>query len=254
MQGLTAQYLCQVAVSIPKDAVVLVHSAGSGVGRMLTQLVTYQGARVIATVSRGHKAHSAREAGAWRVLVRDETPDLGAAIRELVDGTGVDIAFDGTGNTLFEVSVSALRVGGTFVTYGYAGGHIPPISLWEQPHGVRLVAVRGAPEESIGQWRRRASQVMRWIEEGTLEVLIDRTYGPGRRRRGAPGSRIPDNGGQAPAHPLTSPPPRNRLLVLAEALGRRPGRTSSRHRAVSPPPKRPTTRRSPVPAAGSARA
>jgi NADPH2:quinone reductase len=88
----------------------------------------------------------------------------------------VDIAFDGTGNTLFEVSVSALHVGGTFVTYGYAGGHIPPISLWEQPHGVRLVAVRGNPEESIGQWRRRASQVMRWIEEGTLEVLIDRTY------------------------------------------------------------------------------
>jgi NADPH2:quinone reductase len=176
MQGLTAQYLCQVAVSIPKDAVVLVHSAGSGVGRMLTQLVTHQGARVIATVSRGHKAHSAREAGAWRVLVRDETPDLGAAIRELVDGKGVDIAFDGTGNTLFEVSVSALHVGGTFVTYGYAGGHIPPISLWEQPHGVRLVAVRGNPEESIGQWRRRASQVMRWIEEGTLEVLIDRTY------------------------------------------------------------------------------
>lgn len=39
MQGLTAHYLSHVAVPVPKDAVVLVHSAGSGVGRMLTQLV-----------------------------------------------------------------------------------------------------------------------------------------------------------------------------------------------------------------------
>jgi NADPH2:quinone reductase len=176
MQGLTAQYLSHVAVPVPKDAVVLVHSAGSGVGRMLTQLATHRGGQVIATVSRGHKARSALEAGAWQVLVRDETQDLDAAIRELVGGKGVDIAFDGTGKTLFDVSVSALRVGGIFVTYGYAGGHIPPISLWDQPHRAHLLTVRGNPEESIDQWRQRALQVMRWIEEGTLEVLIDRTY------------------------------------------------------------------------------
>jgi NADPH2:quinone reductase len=176
MQGLTAQYLASVAVPVPKDAVVLVHSAGSGVGRMLTQLATHRGGRVIATVSRGYKARSALDAGAWQVLVRDETEDLGAAIRQLVDGKGVDIAFDGTGKTLFEVSVSALRVGGVFVTYGYAGGHIPPLKLWEQPHGVHLLTVRGNPEESIDQWRQRALHVMRWIEEGTLQVLIDRTY------------------------------------------------------------------------------
>jgi NADPH2:quinone reductase len=176
MQGVTAQYLCHVAVPVPRDAVVLVHSAGSGVGRMLTQLATRRGGRVIGTVSRGYKAASALAAGAWKVLVRDEIGDLGAAIDELVDGKGVDIAFDGTGKTLFEVSVSALRVGGLFVTYGYAGGHIPPIDLWEQPHGVRLATIRGNPEESIDQWRRRALQVMQWIEDGTLDVLIDRTY------------------------------------------------------------------------------
>ena len=177
MQGMTAQYLSYVAVPVPKDAVVLVHSAGSGVGRMLTQLSTHRGARVIATVSKAYKAQPARDAGAWQVLVREEIEDLTAAIRELTDGEGVDIAFDGTGKTLFDTSVAALRVGGTFVTYGYAGGHIPPINLWEQPHGVRFVFIRGdAPEQSIDQWRQRAAQVMHWIEDGTLDVLIDRTY------------------------------------------------------------------------------
>ena len=160
MQGLTAHYLSHVAVPVPNDAVVVVHSAGSGVGRMLTQLATHRGGRVIATVSRGHKARSALDAGAWQVLVRDEIEDLGAAIRELTNGAGVDIVYDGTGKTLFDVSVSVLRVGGVFVTYGYAGGHIPPISLWDQPHGVHLVRSGGAPEQSIDQWRERARQVM----------------------------------------------------------------------------------------------
>ena len=177
MQGMTAHYLSHVAVPVPKDAVVLVHSAGSGVGRMLTQLSTHRGARVIATVSKGHKAQPARDAGAWQVLVREEIEDLTAVIRELTDGKGVDIAFDGTGKTLFDTSVSALRFGGTFVTYGYAGGHIPPFNLFEQPHGVRFVFIRGdAPEQSIDQWHQRAAQVMHWIEDGTLDVLIDRTY------------------------------------------------------------------------------
>jgi NADPH2:quinone reductase len=177
MQGLTAQHLSHDAVPVPSGTVALVHSAASGVGRMLTQLITARGARVIATVSRAHKARSAAEAGAWKVLVRDETEDLGAAIRELTNGEGVDFAFDGTGRSLFDVSISSLRFRGVFVHYGRAGGPIPPLDLWVQPDGVRLVHVRGdAPHESTDEWRQRASQVMQWISDGTLDVLIDRTY------------------------------------------------------------------------------
>jgi NADPH2:quinone reductase len=177
MQGMTAQHLCYEAVPVATDAVVLVHSAGSGVGRMLTQLATRREARVIATVSKSHKARSASDAGAWRVLVRDEIDDLGAAIWELTDGEGVDIAFDGTGKTLFDVSVSVLRFNGVFATYGFAGARIPPIDLGEQPAGVHLVRYSGsAPTESIGQRRQRAVQVLRWIEDKTLDVLVDRIY------------------------------------------------------------------------------
>jgi NADPH:quinone reductase len=144
---------------------------------MLTQLVTRRGGRVIATVSRAHKALAALNAGAWRVLVRDHTDDLAAAIRDLTGGNGVDIAFDGAGKTLFDISISSLHFGGVFVHHGRAGGPIPPLSLWDQPDGVHLLYSRGdAAHESIEQWRRRAAQVMQWIDDGTLEVLVDRTY------------------------------------------------------------------------------
>jgi NADPH2:quinone reductase len=177
MQGMTAQHLCYEAVPVATDAVVLVHSAGSGVGRMLTQLATRRGARVIATVSTSHKSRPASDAGAWRVLVRDEIDDLGAAIWELTNGEGVDIAFDGTGKTLFNVSVSVLHFNGVFATYGFAGGRIPPIDLGQQPSGVHFVRYSSsAPTESTDQRRQRAVQVMRWIEDKTLDVLVDRTY------------------------------------------------------------------------------
>ena len=144
---------------------------------MLTQLATRRGARAIATVSKSHKARWASDAGAWRVLVRDEIEDLGAAIWELTDGEGVDIAFDGTGKTLFDVSVSVLRFNGVFATYGFAGGRIPPIDLGEQPSGVHLVRYSSSvPTESIDQRRQRAVQVLRWIEDKTLDVLVDRIY------------------------------------------------------------------------------
>jgi NADPH:quinone reductase len=66
------------------------------------------------------------------------------------DGEGVDIVFDGTGKTLFDVSVSVLRFKGVFVTYGYTGRHIPLIRLWDQPFGVHLVRCSSAaPGESV---------------------------------------------------------------------------------------------------------
>jgi NADPH2:quinone reductase len=73
--------------------------------------------------------------------------------------------------------MSVLRYKGVFVHYGRAGGSIPPLDLWDQPDVVHLVHARGdAPNESIDQWRRRESQVMQWIDDGTLDILIDRIY------------------------------------------------------------------------------
>lgn len=74
-----------------------------------------------------------RRSGAWQVLVRDDTEDLSAAIRNVTGGGGVDFVFGGTGKTLFDVSISALHFKGVFVHYGRAGGPIPSLTLWDQP-------------------------------------------------------------------------------------------------------------------------
>ncbi len=177
MQALTAHHLCHAAVDTGNGDVALVHSAASGVGRMLTQIITRRGGRVIATVSKQGKVPIAQAAGASDVLVRDQQVDLAAEVRRLTKGRGVDVVFDGTGADSYRASIDATRYGGTFVHFGQAGGPIPPLDLWEQPDGVKLMRSRGdaigaTPEQTLA----RACEVFSWIADGTLDVLIGQTY------------------------------------------------------------------------------
>ena len=96
--------------------------------------------------------------------------DLALSPADLGDDRRLDDA-------LSRIAAAFPKVSVVIVTYGRAGGAIPPIDLWAQPDGIRLVHAWGnAAHETNEQWRTRASQVMRWIESGVLDVLIDRTY------------------------------------------------------------------------------
>lgn len=177
MQALTADHLCQDAVKVAPGETALVHSAASGVGRMLTQLITGSGGRVIGTVSRAEKVPTAKSAGAEEVLVRGGGLDLAAEVRARTDGRGADVVFDGTGADSCLASIASTARGGTYVMFGQAGGAAPPLELWEQPDGVRLMRSRGDnPNETPAEGRARASKVLSLIADGTLDVVIGARY------------------------------------------------------------------------------
>lgn len=176
MQALTAHHLSHTAVDAGAGTTALVHSAASGVGRMLTQLISRRGGRVIATVSQPAKAEVARAAGADVVVVRG-AEDLPARVRELTEGRGVDVVYDGTGAAAFADSVASVAYGGTFVHFGQAGGPIPPLDLWEQPDGVRLMRSRGdQPGAEPATTAARAAAILEMIARGELDVLIGARY------------------------------------------------------------------------------
>jgi len=176
MQALTAHHLAHVAVDAGAGTTVLVHSAASGVGRMLAQFISRRGGRVIATVSQADKAPIALAAGAESVIVRGED-DLPGRVRELTDGRGVDVAYDGTGASAFGDSVASIAYGGTFVHFGQAGGPIPPLDLWDQPDGVRLMRSRGdQPWADAAATAVRSAMVIDMIARGELDVLIGGRY------------------------------------------------------------------------------
>jgi NADPH:quinone reductase len=103
---------------------VLGAAGGSGIAAV--QLGRALGARVIAVVSDQARAEFCRELGAdHTVVLRDK--DLNDRLREITDGTGVDVVYDPVGGETAEQAWAALARHGRLLAVGFAGGHWPRI-------------------------------------------------------------------------------------------------------------------------------
>ena len=128
LKGLTAQALVDDVEPVHTGSVVLAQAAGGGVGQLVARMAKLRGATVIGTAGSPEKAAIARAAGCDHVIAYRDT-DVAAAVLELTDGRGVDVAFDAVGKDTFEGSLAALAVKGHLVHYGQASGPIPPFDL-----------------------------------------------------------------------------------------------------------------------------
>ena len=176
LQGITAQYLCTSTHVVQAGETMLVHAAAGGVGRLLTQLVAMRGGRVIATTSNEEKAQLAREAGAAEVIGYER---FGERVKELTDGRGVDVVYDGVGAATFDESLASLRPRGDLVLYGAASGRVPPFDPMRLEGGGSLYLTRpsirdytATREELLG----RALDVFDSIAAGRLQVAIGGRY------------------------------------------------------------------------------
>ncbi|WP_104091335.1 quinone oxidoreductase [Arthrobacter sp. GMC3] len=139
LQGMTAHYLMNSAHYVEPGQTVLLHAGAGGVGLLLTQMLKEREARVITTVSTDEKEELSRVAGADEVLRYDGFADV---VRELTDGDGVDVVFDGVGKDTFDGSLASLRTRGTLVLFGGASGQVPPLDLQRLNAGGSLFVTR----------------------------------------------------------------------------------------------------------------
>jgi NADPH:quinone reductase len=123
----TAALLLEYVARVRPGEVVLVHSAGGGVGQALAQLAPLTGAaRIVGTVGRPERVESARAAGYEAVLVRDD--DLAQALRRETGERGADVILDPQGTELLEVDLELAAPGARIVLFGNAaGGTLGPL-------------------------------------------------------------------------------------------------------------------------------
>lgn len=176
LQGMTAHYLINSTFKVQPGHTVLSYAGAGGVGLLLTQLLKAKGARVIATCSTPEKAQLARAAGADEVLGYE---DIAEQVRELTDGHGVDVVYDGVGRDTFEQSLQALRVRGMLVLFGGASGQVPPFDPQRlNAHGglylTRPMLAHYLRDEQELDWR--ANELMDAISADELEIRIGRQY------------------------------------------------------------------------------
>lgn len=170
LQGMTAHYLTHDVHRVRPGDTVLVHAAAGGTGLLLTRLATALGGRVIGTVSTEAKEAAARAAGAAEVIRYRDT-DVALAVRELTDGAGVDVVYDGIGGPTFDASLASVRPRGMLAVFGQAGGPVPPLDVqWLNAAGSvfltrpNLAHYIADPDELAS----RARAVFDYVEAGDL--------------------------------------------------------------------------------------
>jgi NADPH2:quinone reductase len=176
LQGMTAHYLINSSFRVEPGHTVLVHAGAGGVGLLLTQLLKSRGARVITTVSTAEKEQLARTAGADEVLRYE---GFAEAVRELTNGVGVNVVYDGVGKDTFDGSLASLRTRGFLVLFGAASGAVPPVDPQRLNAGGSLSLTRpkladflANPQERL--WR--SSEVFSAVADGSLKVRIGASY------------------------------------------------------------------------------
>ena len=178
LQGLTAAYLLRKTYRVQAGDAVLVHAAAGGVGTLLCQWANALGATVIGTVSTPEKAAQAKAHGCAHVVLYGQE-DVAQRVREITQGSGVAVVYDGVGKDTFNASIDSLRVRGMLVCFGNASGPVPPIdpllltskgSLFiTRPSLMHYIAQRAELEEL-------ANELMQMVTTGKVKVEINHRY------------------------------------------------------------------------------
>lgn len=121
LKGLTAYYLLFMTWPLKAGETILWHAAAGGVGQIATQWAHALGARVIGTAGSDEKVAIALANGC-DATINYSTEDFAARVRELTEGRGVDVVYDGVGKSTFEKSLDCLRPRGLLASFGNASG------------------------------------------------------------------------------------------------------------------------------------
>ena len=178
LQGMTAHYLIASLYEIKPGDTALVHAAAGGVGQLLCQMISNRGATVIGTASTAEKAEIARTAGASQVI-RYDTEDVAAKAKELTNGIGVDVVYDGVGQATFEGSLASLKRRGKMALFGGASGMVPAFDLQALSRMGSLFVTRPTLADYIadpGEMQWRADEIFTEHLAGQLNFAIGKTY------------------------------------------------------------------------------
>ena len=154
---------------------LLVHAAAGGVGSSAVQLGAAVGAKVIATAGGADKVELALALGADHAfdsaLVESGELELRAAVREVTDGHGIDVAYDPVGGELGDLARRLMAWEGRLLPIGFAAGG--PVDYPGNHMLVKNYSVLGV------YWGSYLHPGRRHIVEEAHEELL-RWYGEGR--------------------------------------------------------------------------
>lgn len=177
LRGLTVEMLLRRVHHVIPGSWILVQAAAGGVGQLLCQWASHIGAKIIGTVADDEQAAVATAAGCL-YTIQFKREDVVQRVREITQGQGVAVAYDGVGKESFFGSLDCLDYCGHLVNFGQASGAVPPFEV------SRLAARSNTLSRPIvfhyvreaAQREEMAANVFRALEEAWLKVKPARTF------------------------------------------------------------------------------
>ncbi len=178
LKGMTARYLLRKTFLVKRGDVVVIHAAAGGVGQIAVQWAKRLGAVVIATAGSDAKAEIARTLGADHVIVQGRE-DVAKRVREVTDGIGAHVVYDGVGKDTFAASLDCLRPLGMMVSYGNASGPPPdinPLTLSQKGSLFLTRPTLGHYTATVEQLDETAADLFAVIASGAVKIAPPTRY------------------------------------------------------------------------------
>ena len=128
LKGMTASYLLRQTYEVKSGETILIHAAAGGVGLIACQWAKVLGATVIGTVGTDEKAQLAQSFGCDHTI-NYSRENIAERVREITNGKGVPVVYDGVGQATVDASLDSLQPRGLLVSYGNASGPVENFNL-----------------------------------------------------------------------------------------------------------------------------
>jgi NADPH2:quinone reductase len=177
-KGLTTFYLLHKTYPVLSGETILFHAAAGGVGQIFCQWAKTLGCKVIGTVGSDDKIDLAKKNGCDEVINYSKE-DFANKVKELTNGKGLSVVYDGVGKATLEKSLECLKTRGMMVSFGNASGALSPIDVPKmlQPKGLFFVRPSMGQYLSTSEELNEASKMLfEKISSGQVKIEIFKKY------------------------------------------------------------------------------
>jgi len=178
LKGMTVRYLLRATYKVKPGETILFHAAAGGVGVIFGQWAKALGVTAIGTVGSDAKKDIARAHG-YAHVINNRTEDVVKRVKELTDGKGVPVVYDGVGQATFITSLDCLQPRGMLVSFGNASGPVKNVDLGILAAKGSLYVTRptlmtytATPEEL----KETADDLIGMVASGKVKIPINQRY------------------------------------------------------------------------------
>ena len=177
-KGLTTYYLLHQTFKVKSGDAILFHAAAGGVGQIFGQWAKSLGCNVIGTVGSDEKIEVAKKCG-YSSIINYSKHNFAKKVKELTNGKGVPVVYDGVGKNTLEGSLECLKMRGLMVSFGNASGPLSDINVPKmlQPKG--LFFVRPSMQQYLStreELDEAASKMFEKVQSGKVKIEIFKKY------------------------------------------------------------------------------